>query len=124
MLKEINRLMPSLLQNYIDEEKMKKHFNGKPEDQERNDLQLIINSMTALLNKEISSIEFSKINPNVGKVIDKSLELITLQSYIPQFIRQMSVVYIVASFENFLYTILESLILYKPIIKVCMRISF
>lgn len=116
--------MPSLLQNYIDEEKMKKHFNGKPEDQERNDLQLIINSMTALLNKEISSIEFSKINPNVGKVIDKSLELITLQSYIPQFIRQMSVVYIVASFENFLYTILESLILYKPIIKVCMRISF
>lgn len=124
MLKKINRLMPSLLQNYIDEEKMKKHFNGKPEDQERNDLQLIINSMTALLNKEISSIEFSKINPNVGKVIDKSLELITLQSYIPQFIRQMSVVYIVASFENFLYTILESLILYKPIIKVCMRISF
>lgn len=124
MLKEINRLMPPLLQNCIDEEKMKKHFNGKPEDQERNDLQLIINSMTALLNKEISSIEFSKINPNVGKVIDKSLELITLQSYIPQFIRQMSVVYIVASFENFLYTILESLILYKPIIKVCMRISF
>lgn len=124
MLKKINRLMPSLLQNYIDEEKMKKHFNGKPEDQERNDLQLIINSMTALLNKEISSIEFSKINPNVGKVIDKSLELSTLQSYIPQFIRQMSVVYIVASFENFLYTILESLILYKPIIKVCMRISF